>query len=333
MLNRESTPTPDNHAVIFYDEDAELATEVAAFLVAGLTLGERAILVANGQHGVLFDQALVRSGIDPEAARSEGQLVSLDARELLASFSNDGILQPGEFEARVGGLVDAATADGSRVRIFGEMVALLWDEGNVAGAIELESLWNGLATRREFSLLCGYGLPDVIGSALEDVQSVCRLHSSLLPPHDYGSAATDHPLASFVDASQGTRVFFCLASAVPAVRRFVAGVLTDWGQDGLVPDAILVASELATNAVRHARSPFRVRLDRSRSGVRISVEDVDRMHPVLCAAAGDATSGRGVFIVDDVCQAWGSDQLTRGKVVWGDLSVGAAVAGSVSGAG
>lgn len=327
MLNRDSTAIPHNHALSFYDDDTELVAEVAAFVVAGLAAGEHVIVVATARHQSLFAAALTRASGDLGAARSQGRLVTLDARQLLSSFMHDGMLHPSEFEARVGALVDAA-AGGSPVRIFGEMVALLWEDGNVTAAIELEALWNALASEREFSLRCAYGLPKVSGSALEDVHKVCQLHSTMRPPSAYAPGGPRR-LDSFAEASSGSHVFFCLPAAVPAVRRFVALVLGDWGQDELIPDAILVASELATNAVRHARTPFRVCVDRSRSRVRISVEDVDRLHPAVCATAGEATSGRGVLIVDDVCGAWGSDQLPRGKVVWGDLSISLRVSESV----
>jgi len=122
-------------------------------------------------------------------------------------------------------------------------------------------------------------------------------------------------------ADQASRVFVCVPAAVPAVRRFVIQVLSEWDLADAIPDAVLVASELATNALRHTHSPFRVAVDRSGPTVRVAVEDLGRDQPTLCALTDDTTWGRGVFIVDEVCSAWGTEQLPLGKVVWADMRV------------
>ncbi len=70
-----------------------------------------------------------------------------------------------------------------------------------------------------------------------------------------------------------SRVYLPVAESVPAARHFVVNVLHAWGLGALDADAAIVASELATNAVRHADSPFRATLDRQSDGVRIGVED------------------------------------------------------------
>lgn len=81
---------------------------------------------------------------------------ALDSSETLASFMVNGIPDPVRFGAAVGQLLSRAAENAQYMRIYGEMVAELWDEGNVVGAIALEDLWNNLATRYPFSLLCGY---------------------------------------------------------------------------------------------------------------------------------------------------------------------------------
>lgn len=318
MPHRESTVLPHDHAVIFYDDDAELVTGVADFIVAGVGCDEPAIVVATAEHRGLIDETLVRLGLDLATARTTGRLVMLDAEATLSTFLRDGILDAAGFGSTVGTLIDSAAAGGRRVRVFGEMVALLWQGGNVAGALELEAMWNGLAMQRWFTLLCAYPL-SVLGDApLDDVERVCDVHSSLTPPRSYISSNANAP-ALRAEAGHASKVFVCVPAAVPAVRRFVAKTLSDWGCSGVIADAVLVASELATNAVRHTQSPFRVTLDRTGASVRIAVEDLSRSYPALHRQSGDATWGRGVFIVDDVSRAWGTEPLPLGKVVWADL--------------
>jgi MEDS: MEthanogen/methylotroph, DcmR Sensory domain/Histidine kinase-like ATPase domain len=313
-----STAAPHDHAVNFYDDDAEWVDRVAAFVVDGLALGERVIVVATAKHLALLEGSLPRVGLDPLEARTTGRLLTLDAQETLSSFMSDGVPNAPQLVSSVGSLIDGVTGDGSPVRIFGEMVALLWHHGDVAAAIELESLWNDLARDRHFSLMCAYALSVVGEASLDDLDRVCEMHSSLVPPRSYTSGAAGTPTGT-PGATQASKIFVCVPAAVPAVRRFVTDVLARWGRVDAIPDATLVASELATNALRHARSPFRVSVDRSGSTVRIAVEDVGRVHPARCQPTVEATWGRGVVIVEQVCQAWGSDPLSRGKVVWADL--------------
>lgn len=318
MPYRESAATPLEHAVNFYDNDADLVAAVASFLGAGLTSGEPAVVVASRNHRALLDAALERLGHDPDGARRSGRLRTLDAQETLATFMRQGAPDPARFRSSIGGVIDAAAESGLLpVRVFGEMVALLWQQGSVSGAVTLEAMWNDLALDRDFTLLCAYPATTVDDTRLLDLHRVCALHSNVVPPRSY---LADAGRPAGPDTRQDSRAFICAPAAVQAVRRFVSEVLTGWGEDEVLGDATLVASELATNAVRHASSPFRVSLDRSGSSLRVAVEDVYIELPEMCRPDNDATNGRGVFIVDRVCRRWGSEQLPRGKVVWGELT-------------
>ena len=150
-------------------------------------------------------------------------------------------------------MITDARAHGTRVRAYGEMVALLWDLGDVSGAVELEELWNALQQDHEFDLLCAYPTSALGDARLADVSEVCALHTQVLPPSGYatGAPAADATIAEY------SQVFLPVPEAVAAVRRFVTEVLTHWREVDLMSDAALVASELATNAVLHASSPFR----------------------------------------------------------------------------
>ncbi len=145
-----------HHLVEFYERDDLLADSVRAHLDAGLREGETAIVVATEAHRQLFAAALSRSGVDVGAAQAAGRYLPLDADETLSWFMVDGAPDPSRFWTAMGGLVHTATGSGRRVRIYGEMVARLWAEGNVAAAIAVEDLWNELNGARPFSLLCGY---------------------------------------------------------------------------------------------------------------------------------------------------------------------------------
>ena len=109
-------------------------------------------------------------------------------------------------------------------------------------------------------------------------------------------------------------------SAVAQARRFLRQALQDHlGEDtdiDLADTLLLAANELATNAVLHARTEFTVRLLVDSAGVRVEVSDENSRTPQPCLAPADATSGRGMAIIDGSGLAWGIDRHVGGKTVW-----------------
>jgi anti-sigma regulatory factor (Ser/Thr protein kinase) len=106
---------------------------------------------------------------------------------------------------------------------------------------------------------------------------------------------------------------------VAEARRIVGEVLTDWGCEGLIPDAQLVVTELITNAIVHAESPCQVTLDLTDDRLRIQVTDEDPSVPEPQPYDLMREGGRGLLIVGALAAAWGIDEATRGKTVWAEL--------------
>lgn len=113
-----------------------------------------------------------------------------------------------------------------------------------------------------------------------------------------------------------------LPVSVAGARGFVTDVLTEHDLPSLVDDVQLVVSELATNALVHARTSFTVKL-RTALGpaVVLEVRDGSRTGPKLLASASLDITGRGVAIVNALSQAWGIDEFKGGgKSVWAVFS-------------
>jgi anti-sigma regulatory factor (Ser/Thr protein kinase) len=309
-------PGSHQHAVSFYDHDRELVDLLARFVADGLALGERVVVVATAPHRLALDDALDSLGVNPDRARKTGYYVALDAGAMLETFLRGGLPDPDLFVRHVGNIVSHAAADGTPVRVFGEMVALLWAEHNVTAVMRLEELWNAYAEQADFSLLCAYPTAGLNGARLADVRSICAVHSALQPPSSYSDGDP------FGDGVSGhfSQVFIPVPEAVPAVRRFVAGVLQLWREEAMTADAELVASELATNAVLHADSPFRVSVDRSIGVVCIAIQDAVEGLAEQQPPSRDEMTGRGMAIVNALSRRWGCDALPAGKVVWAELA-------------
>ena len=98
------------------------------------------------------------------------------------------------FEAEVGQVIRAAGAAGHPVRVYGEMVALLWDAGQLNAALELEGLWNDLARDIPFGLYCGYPESPVSGADQRAaLAEVCRLHGAVVGSRPPAVAGQDSP--------------------------------------------------------------------------------------------------------------------------------------------
>jgi anti-sigma regulatory factor (Ser/Thr protein kinase) len=143
---------------------------------------------------------------------------------------------------------------------------------------------------------------------------ICRLHSSVV--HPPGAAPDPRGLVEI-------EVSACFAprpeSAGPA-RDFVIDALRGWGHGGaLLDDAQLVVSELATNAIVHARSVFWVEARTHSSSLRLSVRDASPDVPTACQAVPLAPSGRGLDLVAALATSWGVDLTADGKTVWAEF--------------
>ncbi|MGW2667812.1 SpoIIE family protein phosphatase [Streptomyces sp. NPDC001272] len=108
-------------------------------------------------------------------------------------------------------------------------------------------------------------------------------------------------------------------SAVSRVRRTAAAQLEAWGLEDLSFTAELVLSELITNAIRYGGEPIRVRLLNDRNLI-CEVSDASSTSPHLRYAATTDEGGRGLFLVAQYAERWGTRYTERGKVIWAELS-------------
>jgi signal transduction histidine kinase/ActR/RegA family two-component response regulator len=196
-----------DHFVQFYETDLSLLNSVGGFISTGLDKGDACIVVATEAHRVGLENLLRARGIDVAAATASGQFVLLDASETLSRFMVDGEPEPGRFTETVGSIITRAGEGRPRVRIFGEMVALLWMEGRYDAAIRLEELWNELGKSYPFSLFCAYAMHGFGGESLvEPLAKVCGGHSRVIPAESYSDLTDpDDRLRAIIKLQQKAR--------------------------------------------------------------------------------------------------------------------------------
>lgn len=112
------------------------------------------------------------------------------------------------------------------------------------------------------------------------------------------------------------RVLPAQAASASIARRFAEEALRAWRQDELVEVTTLLVSELVTNAVLHAGSDVDLRLASTATGVRVEVADHSAVLPTRRGYGPDATTGRGLSLVQMLATSWGVQARQPGKVVW-----------------
>ncbi len=196
------------HTVQFYEDDDVLAATVAEFLAVGLTTGQPAIVIATDAHRRAFSDRLSADGFDVSAATRESRLTFLDVRETLDCCSVDGAPDEERFNATIEAAIKRSLR-GSRqatVRMYGEMVDLLWKDGRADAAIQLEQLWNDLGGRFEFSLLCAYCMGNFYKSSdARGFEEICRQHTHVIPAEGYTNVPGEARLVEISRLQQRAR--------------------------------------------------------------------------------------------------------------------------------
>jgi len=126
------------------------------------------------------------------------------------------------------------------------------------------------------------------------------------------------PATRYLPSIENGRRFEPDAASVPAARQHVAHLLADAGFSGDTGLVLLLASELITNAVRHADTSFWVSasVDGSQATVVVVDDDADQL-PTVHRPGRDAIGGRGLLIVEQMATAWGHHpEPHHGKAVW-----------------
>jgi PAS domain S-box-containing protein len=174
-LTESFIPSRGAHAVQFYESDDYLCTLVANFVAEGVRAGDPVIVIATREH------------CDAFAAKLDDHDLSgvtfIDAREALACFMVGRMPDANRFRTYIGDALAAASGEQHlTVRAYGEMVDLLWRDGNAAAALRLEELWNALHHEQPFALLCAYPIANFYKEGDASLfDEMCGSHSHVIP--------------------------------------------------------------------------------------------------------------------------------------------------------
>jgi hypothetical protein len=188
-----STQFPGTHSVQIYERDADLVTSVGGMLASSLSFGDSTLVVATREHREMIARELEKLGIDVQACTHQRRYVALDATEVMSSVMREGIPERELFDTNFGSVLKEVRQHARNrnrgLTVYGECVALLWNEGRKQAALTLEEFWQDVFREdRTFHLHCAY--PSSVFSDSSEIRRVHDLHT-----HSFHSSAQEQSVA------------------------------------------------------------------------------------------------------------------------------------------
>ncbi|HXE66309.1 MAG TPA: MEDS domain-containing protein [Rhodanobacteraceae bacterium] len=281
-----------NHVVRFYDSEEFLVAELADYAADALRAGDAFVTIATPAHFEALCARLYERGFDADALIAEGRWVRMDCADTLHALLRDGGPDAAAFAEAVEVPIARLCASHRCVRAFGEMVAMQCRAGNYTGAIELETLWNGLLERLSIKLLCAYPMSSFDGiRGREAFARICAAHDEALPPERQAhvEAAPDEPLRAprMIQPQHIARFYDDDASLLAELTEFALPALES---DGAF---VSIASPARQHALRAALWARGIDLDAAATGGRWV--QLDGAH-TLAALSRDGMPDRAAFV-------------------------------------
>ena len=181
--NIVDNPEPKDHVVQLYCDESVLVRTVGRYLYEGFHRGDSALVIATEDHSSAFRADLEVRGVDVARLMGDNQFLVLGAERTLSSFMVQGRPDWERFETTIANAAAAVhIRPGHKIRAYGEMVGLLWTDGQYSAAISLENHWNRMLDRLQAALFCAYPI-DVFGREFQksSIHAILCDHNHLVP--------------------------------------------------------------------------------------------------------------------------------------------------------
>src|SRR6266481_3521760 len=182
---------PHSHLVQFYENDGFLIDALTQWFADGLSGGDSCVFVGTESHRVSLEKKLADRGVDLDRLREKGRFVCVDASQTLSTFMVDEWPNESLFTRAIERVLNRVSKTRD-LRVFGEMVALLWADGRQEAAVRLEEMWNSFMKTHALSLCCAYPLQSFGSDADASLfLKVCAQHTPVLPAESYSALTTE----------------------------------------------------------------------------------------------------------------------------------------------
>lgn len=169
-----------SHVVQIYENDEALLNLLEGFVTGGISANESVILIATRAHLHTLERRLRLHGLNVDALCASDQYIPLDAAETLSAFMVNDIPDYSLFVKTITATFDRIRDSKRQVRAFGEMVAILWEQGNSAATMMLEHMWNAFFEKETFSLFCAYPKNQFLEDTTNSLSNIYKAHSKII---------------------------------------------------------------------------------------------------------------------------------------------------------
>ena len=171
---------PNDHVVQVYDDDLTYIDLLEGFVTGGFAANDCVIVIATEEHLHALEDRLTFKGYNVFELKLMDQYVPLKARETLNEFMINNWPDEVLFRHLMSWHIAKAHARKRHVRAFGEMVVLLWAQGNNGATVQLEHLWNKISQLEGLGLFFAYPRKIITQSAVESILDICGSHSKMI---------------------------------------------------------------------------------------------------------------------------------------------------------
>lgn len=181
-----NSPVPEDsvksldHILDIYSDDNALLNRLGAYITEGLLNGEAVVNIATKEHSSLLASYFTDIGFDINLYKQSGKYFQLDAVETLEMFMVDGWPSEKLFNYTIESVLYKTGYPVTTVRAFGEMVAILWKNGDHAATVQLEELWNRFCSQHNLQLYCAYHRNSFQHELASSLQHICHAHTSII---------------------------------------------------------------------------------------------------------------------------------------------------------
>lgn len=171
---------PANHFLQVYESEDEFLDSLEAYVCSGFVNGDGVVVIATESHLKSLDERLERT-CNLEKLKAINQFIPLEAETVLERMLVNDNIDESLFAKTVERLLTAVHKQkGGIIRVFGEIVALLWDQGNRQAVLKLERLWEELCSTGSICLFCAYPKSGFRHDAIKPLTHICAYHNNLI---------------------------------------------------------------------------------------------------------------------------------------------------------
>jgi hypothetical protein len=171
---------PCDHVVQIYEDREAFLDILTGFVTDGIKSGDCVVLILKPDHLQALDERLMVQNYDIKQLTAQAKFIAVDAQQALSEFMIDGWPDQAKFMTFISGLLNRARKTHTQIRAFGEMVALLWEQGHYGATVNLEHLWNNLLAEQSFKLFCAYPKSGFTQNPGESILDICATHSMVI---------------------------------------------------------------------------------------------------------------------------------------------------------